>query len=45
MSQPTVYDEVKLKRVGRYLLGKPRLIYNFICQDPVGETEGYSDSD
>ena len=45
MSDPTVGDRRKLKRLARYLVGRPRLISEFKYQYRCHEVDGYSDSD
>ena len=45
MAKPLVGDWDKLKRIGRYLLGKPRLISKFAWQSDIGVVTAYSDSD
>ena len=45
MSAPTVGDRRRLKRLQRYLKGKPRLVSEFAWQSRHGEYQGYSDSD
>ena len=44
MSKPTLKDWAKLKRIGRYLVGKPRLIYSYRFQDEVATLTAYSDA-
>ena len=43
MSNPSVYDRRKVKRLARYLKGNPRLIYFYNWQEAT--LNGYSDSD
>ena len=45
MANPTVGDKRKLKRLARYLIGRPRLVSKFEFQEEVPAVEGYSDSD
>lgn len=45
MSRPTNGDWQKLKRLGRYLVGKPRLIIKYDWQNPPIRFTSYSDSD
>ena len=44
MSSPTLRDWAKLKRLGRYLLGKPRLVYAYHFQEDVNILTAYSDA-
>ncbi len=45
MARPTVGDKRKLKRLARYLVGKPRVVLEYPFQAPEAELVGYSDSD
>ena len=45
MAQPAVLNCVKLKRVARYLEGKPRYVQLFELQYPLARLLAYSDSD
>ena len=45
MSVPTVGDWKDLKRLGRYLVGKPRVVTIYPWQEEVRGFTGYSDSD
>ncbi len=45
MARPTVGDRRKLKRLARYLVGKPRLVSRYDWQVRPEELTGYSDSD
>ena len=45
MSKPVEYDMTALKRVGRYLVGKPRFTQIMIWQSPPKQLSAYSDSD
>ena len=45
MSKPMIQDWEKLKRIGRYLVGRPRLISRFIWQPLQSIVTGYTDSD
>ena len=45
MSNPSVYDRRKIKRLARYLKGNPRLIYLYNWQEATNDLNGYSDSD
>lgn len=45
MSRPTMGDRRRLKRLGRYLVGRPRVVSHFGWQVRRGEVHGYSDSD
>ena len=45
MAKPLSGDWEKLKRIGRYLLGRPRLVSKFGWQHNVGTVTAYSDSD
>ena len=44
MSSPRNGDWVALKRVARYLLGKPRLVWRFVWQDKPKFLSAFSDS-
>ena len=45
MGRPMQGDWSKLKRIGRYLVGKPRLVSKFGWQAPVSVVTTYTDSD
>ena len=45
MADPTKGDFAKLRRLARYLIHKPRLVWTFQIQDPESHLRGYSDSD
>ena len=45
LSKPNVEDMERLKRVGRYLFGKPRLFQEFQWQDRPEGLDVYTDSD
>ena len=45
MSKPMDADWAKLKRIGRYLLWRPRLVSKFAWQRPVSMVTTYADSD
>ena len=45
MSKPLFGDWAKLKRIGRYLLGRPRLVSIFAFQAPTSTVTAYTDSD
>ena len=45
MSNPTVGDKKKLKRLARYLLQVHRIVSHFEFQESPGELAGFSDSD
>ena len=45
MSQPRTTDHNKMKRLGRYLLGKPRYIQHYLWQQPTSEISVFTDSD
>ena len=45
MSNPTVGDKKKLKRLARYLLQVPRIVSHFEFQELARELIGFSDSD
>ncbi len=45
MSKPLVGDWVKLNRIGRYLVGRPRLVSLFAWQAPTLTVTAYTDSD
>ena len=45
MSRPTVGDSIRLKRILRYLRGSPRVVNQFVWQEPQDKIIGYSDSD
>ena len=45
MSNPRKGDEVKIKRILRYLRGHPVAVYRFRWQDRPGHLRGFSDSD
>ena len=44
MAKPTIKDWMKLKRLGRYLVGKPRLIYTYPFQEEMTMLTAYSDA-
>jgi hypothetical protein len=44
MSKPTVRNWAQLKRLGRYLIGRKRLIYRYDFQDDVRMVTTYSDA-
>ena len=44
MAKPTMRDMERVKRIGRYLVGKPRARCRF-CWQESGELEAYSDAD
>ena len=44
MSKPTERDWNKLKRLGRYLLGRKRLVYKYKFQEDQGSFTTYSDA-
>jgi hypothetical protein len=44
MSAPTSRDDEALKRLSRYLLGRPRMVMEFVWQEPMPITV-YTDSD
>ena len=44
MSRPSLKDWAKLKRLGRYLIGRPRLVYKYHCQEEVKVITAYSDA-
>ena len=44
-SKPTAKSVEKLKRCVRYLCHKPRLVYNYLFQDPVSQLTTYVDTD
>ena len=45
MSNPTRGDLRRLRRLGRYLVGRPRCVWSFEFQDARGELAGYTESD
>ena len=45
MAKPMENDWDKLKRIGKYLVGKPRMISRFCWQSQLGMVTAYSDSD
>ena len=45
MAAPKTGDWRKLKRLGRYLVGRPRLVHKYRWQAQMDELEGFSDSD
>ena len=45
MARPTRGAWKKLKRVGRYLIGKPRMVLKYRWQGEEEEVDGYTDSD
>jgi hypothetical protein len=45
MSKPLVGDWAKLNRIGRYLVGRPRLVSLFAWQAPTLTVTAYTDSD
>ena len=45
MAAPTESDWEKLKRLGRYLVGKPRVVTSYPWQERIGMVTGYSDSE
>lgn len=45
MARPTVRDKKRLKRLGRYLKGRPRLVWRYVWQERPKEAEVYTDSD
>ena len=45
MSSPTKKDWPKLHRIGRYLLGRPRMIFDFPWQSGQSMVTAYTDSD
>ena len=45
MSSPTNRNWQELKRLCRYLKGKPRLVIKYDWQDPITNITSYSDSD
>ncbi len=45
MAKPTVGAWKKLKRIGRYLVGKPRTVLRYDWQGREWEVDGYTDSD
>ena len=44
MSAPTSVSWVKLKRVGKFLVHRPRLVWNYQWEAEANEMDGYSDS-
>ena len=44
MSRPTCKDWAKLKRIGRYLIGRPRLVYHYKFQEDVKMITTFSDA-
>ena len=44
MSKPTLRDWAKLKRLGRYLVGKPRLVYSYPFQEEFKVVMAFSDA-
>ena len=45
MAKPTNRDWQKLKRLGRYLVGRPRLVVLYDWQNPTSRVTANSDSD
>ena len=45
MARPIECDWAKLKRIGRYLIGRPRLISHFAWQPMCSTVTAYTDSD
>ena len=45
MSKPLFGDWAKLNRIGRYLVGRPRLVSWFAWQAPTLTVTAYTDSD
>ena len=45
MASPSVLDRRRLKRLGRYLVGRPRLVWRFPWQEQWHSVDGFSDSD
>ena len=45
MSKPLVGDWVKLNRIGRYLVGRPRVVSLCAWQAPTLTVTAYTDSD
>ena len=45
MANPNKGDLAKLRRLGRYLVGKPRVVWRFGWQGRTPELHGYTDSD
>ena len=45
MSAPTAQSWASIKRIGRYLVGRPRVSWNFPWKDEVGDWRAYTDSD
>ena len=45
MASPSKGSVIKLKRLGRYLVGKPRVATEYQWQEPVEALEVYTDSD
>ena len=44
MARPAEDDFEKLKRIGRYLVGRPRLVSKFAWHKMIGPITAYSDS-
>jgi hypothetical protein len=44
MAKPTVGDKKKLKRIGRYLKGRPRMVQKYDWQGDAEEVEVYGDA-
>ena len=44
-SKPTAKSVEKLKKCVRYLCHKPRLVYNYLFQDPMSQLATYVDTD
>ena len=45
MSSPTERSWRKLKKIGRYLVGRPRLVWKYPWKDNIGSWHVYADSD
>ena len=45
MATPTVGGWKKLRRLARYLIGRPRMVYQYPWQGEEETLDGYSDSD
>ena len=44
MAKPTRGDWRKIKRLGRYLIGKPRVVVKYVYQEENKNITGYTDS-
>ena len=45
MAQPTKGDQKKMRRIGRYLIGKPRMVATYNWQERASTMKVFSDAD